>query len=153
MKTICNHTYPSDLCGICNPPAKKKADSLSDATPEMDSAAYEATTRTVGKWIVPLANARELERQRNIAIAELLEENRTLKDQLAYLSKSKATEILQLSDMIDKREEALGHIAAIMRGKNENGEDLIIGSTAWKSVIRWSVYFQNVESIHPESKP
>jgi hypothetical protein len=119
----------------------------------MDSAAYEATTRTVGKWIVPLANARELERQRNIAIAELLEENRTLKDQLAYLSKSKATEILQLSDMIDKREEALGHIAAIMRGKNENGEDLIIGSTAWKSVIRWSVYFQNVESIHPESKP
>jgi len=24
MKTICKHTYPSDLCGICNPPAKEK---------------------------------------------------------------------------------------------------------------------------------
>jgi len=43
----------------------------STSTPEMDAAAYEATTRTVGKWIVPLAKAREMERQRNIAIAEL----------------------------------------------------------------------------------
>ncbi len=24
MKTICKHTYPADLCGICNPPAKEK---------------------------------------------------------------------------------------------------------------------------------
>lgn len=37
------------------------------STPEMDAAAYEATTRTVGKWIVPLAKAREMERQRNEA--------------------------------------------------------------------------------------
>jgi hypothetical protein len=24
MKTICKHAYPSDLCGMCNPPAKEK---------------------------------------------------------------------------------------------------------------------------------
>jgi hypothetical protein len=35
----------------------------STSTPEMDAAAYEATTRTVGKWIVPLAKARQLERE------------------------------------------------------------------------------------------
>lgn len=36
-------------------------------TPEADAAAYEATTRTVGKWIVPLAKARKLERERDEA--------------------------------------------------------------------------------------
>lgn len=83
-------------------------------------------------------------------MSELREQCRSLKDQLAYLSKSKATEMLRLSDMIDKREEALGHIAAIMREKDENGEDLLIGSTAWKSVIRWSVYFQNIKDHPPQ---
>ena len=34
-------------------------------TPETDAAAYEATTRTVGKWIVPLAKARNMERKRD----------------------------------------------------------------------------------------
>jgi len=29
----------------------------------MDKAAYEATTRTVGKWIVPLAKAQHIERE------------------------------------------------------------------------------------------
>jgi len=33
----------------------------------MDKAAYEATTRTVGKMIVPLAKARKMERERNQA--------------------------------------------------------------------------------------
>ena len=32
-------------------------------TPETDAAAYEATPRTVGKWIVPLAKARKMERK------------------------------------------------------------------------------------------
>ena len=32
-------------------------------TPEADAAAYEATPRTVGKWIVPLAKARKMERK------------------------------------------------------------------------------------------
>lgn len=36
-------------------------------TPFMDAAAYEATPRTVGKWIVPLAKAREMERKCNDA--------------------------------------------------------------------------------------
>jgi hypothetical protein len=31
MKTICKHDYPSDLCGICNPIAKEKAERPSDA--------------------------------------------------------------------------------------------------------------------------
>ena len=26
MKTICKHDYPSDLCGICNPPTKQTDD-------------------------------------------------------------------------------------------------------------------------------
>ena len=40
---------------------------MESETPEVDKAAYEATTRTVGKWIVPLAKAQSLERQRNFA--------------------------------------------------------------------------------------
>lgn len=31
----------------------------------MDAAAYEATTRTVGKWIVPIAKARKMEADRD----------------------------------------------------------------------------------------
>ena len=31
----------------------------------MDNAAYEATTRTVGKWIVPLAKAQHIEKELN----------------------------------------------------------------------------------------
>jgi len=34
-------------------------------TPETDRASYEATPRTVGKWIVPLAKAKKLERERD----------------------------------------------------------------------------------------
>jgi hypothetical protein len=37
--------------------------SPSSDTPRMDKAAYEATTRTVGKWIVPLAKAQHIERE------------------------------------------------------------------------------------------
>jgi hypothetical protein len=44
---------------------KLKISCPSDATPEMDAAAYEATTRTVGKRIVPLAKARKMERDRD----------------------------------------------------------------------------------------
>jgi len=46
---------------------------------------------------------------------ELREENRSLKDQLGTLSSTHAKDMNRLSDMIDKRETALGHIAAIMR--------------------------------------
>jgi hypothetical protein len=47
-----------------NSPSNAAACSPS-STPEMDSAAYEATTRTVGKRIVPLAKARKMERERD----------------------------------------------------------------------------------------
>ena len=99
-----------------------------------------------------LSHARKMERGRNriselreAEVAELREQCRSLKDQLGTLSSTHAKDMSRLSDMIDKRETALGHIAAIMREKDESGEDLLIGSTAWKSVIRWSVYFQNRE--------
>ena len=36
-------------------------------TPETDNSAYEATTRTVGKWIVPIAKAQKIERERDLA--------------------------------------------------------------------------------------
>lgn len=32
MNHICKHAYPRDLCGTCNPPAKEKPLSPSDAT-------------------------------------------------------------------------------------------------------------------------
>jgi hypothetical protein len=37
----------------------------------MDAAAYEATPRTVGKWIVPLAKGREMERKFNALAARV----------------------------------------------------------------------------------
>jgi hypothetical protein len=43
--------------------AKKLKSRSPSSTPEMDAAAYEATTRTVGKWIVPLAKAQHIERE------------------------------------------------------------------------------------------
>ena len=39
----------------------------------MDAAAYEATTRTVGKWVVPLAKARKVERDRDVLAARVKE--------------------------------------------------------------------------------
>lgn len=39
-------------------------------TPEADKAAYEATARTIGKYIVPLDKARKMERERDEARAE-----------------------------------------------------------------------------------
>ena len=38
---------------------------MASSTPETDAAAYEATTRTVGKWIVPIEKARKMERERD----------------------------------------------------------------------------------------
>lgn len=48
------------------------------------------------------------------AIIELREENRHLKDQLASLSSIKAKDMRRLSDMIDRRTEALEEIRKIM---------------------------------------
>ena len=69
---------------------------------------------------------------RNGYVEELEEENRHLKDMLANLSKTHA-----------KDRQRLGHIAAIMQEKDDNGEHILIYSDAWKSIRRWSVYFQN----------
>ena len=79
---------------------------------------------------------------RNGYVEELEEENRHLKDMLANLSKTHAKDRQRLSDMIDEREKVLGHIAAIMQEKDDNGEHILIYSDAWKSIRRWSVYFQ-----------
>ncbi len=58
------------------PPTQQKADCPAAScsaylTPETDASAYEATTRTVGKWIVPISKARKIERDRS-NITELI---------------------------------------------------------------------------------
>jgi predicted DNA-binding protein len=69
------------------------------------------------------------------------EENRHLKDMLANLSKTHATDMQRLSDMIDKRQEALRYISEIIEEKAAEREDLELGSTAYKSVRRWASKF------------
>jgi hypothetical protein len=72
---------------------------------------------------------------------ELIQENRHLKDQLATLSSTHAKDMARLSDMIDLRQGALRHISNIMEEKNAAGQDLLCGSTAYKSVRRWASDF------------
>lgn len=76
-------------------------------------------------------------------VVEISEENRTLKDNLATLSKTKATDMQRLSDMIDKRQEALRYISEIIEEKALQREDLELGSTAYKSIRRWARLFAN----------
>jgi CHASE3 domain sensor protein len=74
----------------------------------------------------------------------IAEENRHLKDMLATLSKTHAKDMQRLSDMIDLRQGALRHISEIIEEKNAAGQDLLCGSTAYKSVRRWaSDFLQN----------
>jgi predicted DNA-binding protein len=80
---------------------------------------------------------------------ELIEENRHLKDQLATLSKTHAKDMQRLSNMIDKRQEALRYISEIIEEKAENREDLELGSTAYKSVRRWASEFLHNDKILP----
>ena len=68
----------------------------------------------------------------------LTEENRHLKDQLASLSKTQAENMQRLSDMIDRRNEALIRIERILRDKQNQDEDLLVGSTAFKSALSWA---------------
>ena len=54
----------------------------------MDAAAYEATTRTVGKWIVPVKKAQKIECERNSAWAQNMlddHEIRTLRCEVVML--------------------------------------------------------------------
>lgn len=80
---------------------------------------------------------------------ELIEENRHLKDMLSTLSKTHAKDMQRLSDMIDKRQEALRHISEIIEEKAEKREDLKLGSTAHKSVRRWASLFLHNSQDHP----
>jgi hypothetical protein len=72
---------------------------------------------------------------------ELKEENKHLKDQLATLSKTHATDMQRLSDMIDERQEALRYISEIIEEKSAEREDLELGSTAYKTVRRRASFF------------
>jgi hypothetical protein len=83
---------------------------------------------------------------------ELIQENRHLKDQLATLSKTHAEDMQRLSDMIDKRQEALRYISEIIEEKEAEREDLELGSTAYKSVRRWaSLYLHNTKDQERKS--
>jgi hypothetical protein len=57
----------------------------------------------------------------------LTEENRSLRNQIAAMS-----------DMIDHRDEALLCIGRILRDKETQHKDLLIGSTAFKSALSWA---------------
>lgn len=98
--------------------------------------------RTYLKWA-------EKERQKD-GIFQMLEEIRHLKDQLATLSITHAKDMQRLSDIIDKRQEALRYISEIIEEKAAKREDLEIGSTAYKSVRRWSsLFLHNKEIANP----
>ena len=71
----------------------------------------------------------------------LTEENRHLRDQLATLSKTQAENMQRLSDMIDRRNEALLCIGRILRDKETQHKDLMIGSTAFKSALSWAEFY------------
>jgi len=68
----------------------------------------------------------------------LTEENRHLRDQLATLSIIHAKDMQRLSDMIDGRGEALLYIGRILRDKETQHKDLMLGSTAFKSALSWA---------------
>jgi hypothetical protein len=74
-------------------------------------------------------------------LTELWEQNRRLKDMLATLSETRAEDMQRLSDMINKRQEALRHISEIIEEKAAESEDLKLGSTAYRSVRRWASEF------------
>jgi chromosome segregation ATPase len=78
---------------------------------------------------------------------ELKEENKHLKDQLATLSKTHATDMQRLSDMIDERQEALRYISEIIEEKSAEREDLELGSTAYKTVRRWASFFLELNKV------
>lgn len=78
---------------------------------------------------------------------ELIQENRQLKDILATMSITHANDMHRLSNMIDKRQEALRNISQIIEEKAAEREDLELGSTAYKSVRRWAcLYLHKTES-------
>ena len=68
----------------------------------------------------------------------LTEENRHLRDQLASISETQAENMQRLSDMIDRRNEALLYIGRILRDKETQHKDLMLGSTAFKSALSWA---------------
>lgn len=60
------------------------------------------------------------------------------------------------SEDVDKMEtenaqmrEALGHIRSILTEKDEHGKDLELGSTAFKSCLRWSSIGENTPALPP----
>ena len=72
---------------------------------------------------------------------EVTQENRHLKDQLATLSKTHANDMQRLSNMIDKRQEALRRISEIVEENASEHKDLELGSTAYTSVRFWASFF------------
>ena len=71
--------------------------------------------------------------------AEMLtQENRHLRDQLASMSETQAENMQRLSDMIDRRNEALMRIELLLMDKQNQDEDLLVGSTAFKSALSWA---------------
>lgn len=85
-------------------------------------------------------------------VQEMYEQNRHLKDQLATLSKTHAKDMTRLSDMIDKRQEALRYISEIIEEKAAEREDLELGSTAYKSVRRLASLFLHNAKVEARRK-
>ena len=66
---------------------------------------------------------------------------RHLRDLVGTMSKQHAKDMARLSDMIDRRDKAMGYISEIMQEKYDEREDLELGSTSYKSVRRWAAHF------------
>lgn len=122
--------------------AKEQASRPSSAT---DCSASECQCPPCVKYREYLAWKKSDDAKHAISqMTAIAEENRHLKDMLATLSKTHAKDMQRLSDMIDLRQGALRHISEIIEEKNAAGQDLLCGSTAYKSVRRWaSDFLQN----------
>jgi len=116
-------------CACCNENCHRKAKRLGDLVSD-----YERDKAEIAKALGtdPIHNDMMREAE------TLTEENRHLRDQLANLSKTQAENMQRLSDMIDRRNEALMRIERILRDKQNQDEDLSLGSTAFKSALSWA---------------
>jgi hypothetical protein len=105
-------------CACCNENCYRKAKRLGDLVSD-----YERDKAEIAKALGtdPIHNdmLREAE--------TLTEENRHLRDQIAAMS-----------DMIDRRNEALMRIELMLLDKQNQDEDLLVGSAAFKSALSWA---------------
>jgi hypothetical protein len=108
-------------CACCNENCHRKAQRLNELVSD-----YERDKAEIAKALGtdPIHNDMMREAE------TLTRENRSLRNQIA-----------DMSDMIDHRDEALLCIGRILRDKETQHKDLMLGSTAFKSALSWAEFY------------